>query len=122
MGGAEFALVAVGLHKPPDEQQQFCRVDVLSRMQITFDHERLVIPTFDLSPIRSSTNSAISPAGRRCLARGLMYCSKKSVSAPLRGVPKLQLSRLLRLVAIPIVVGRTLPFQEGVHSPVRDML
>src|SRR5262249_56126168 len=25
LGGAEFALVAVGLHKPPDEQQEFCR-------------------------------------------------------------------------------------------------
>jgi hypothetical protein len=25
LGGAEFTLVAVGLHKPSDEQQQFCR-------------------------------------------------------------------------------------------------
>jgi hypothetical protein len=25
LGGAEFALVAVGLHKPPHEQQEFCR-------------------------------------------------------------------------------------------------
>jgi hypothetical protein len=25
LGGAEFALVAVGLHKPSHEQQEFCR-------------------------------------------------------------------------------------------------